>query len=293
MKPFDQDGRAELIAAVTERLLRRSASVFQDVGEPRCRAHVEAAVAALERDLDSDSCEAARASVVSLLDELMAKGLNFSDLRFFSRKLREQVRAAVPEDLALAVEDWFYEHLSVSTMQFMVRRDDALVNEAAKRGVEHFESQLAELEEALEEKTQLLETIREASTPIAPVVSGILVVPLVGVFDGFRARLLTEKLLTEISRVQARVAILDISGVPLFDTDAAQLVISLARSVRLLGAEVFLVGMSANSARTIVALGIDLSNLTTLGTLQDGLAKALATQRLKIVPMSRPRRAEK
>jgi anti-anti-sigma factor len=283
MAVINEDGRAEIVGAVTERLLRRSASAFQVVGEPTCRAHTELAVAALERDLDNGARDAVRSTVVSMIDELMPKGLNFSDLRFFSRTLREHARGAVPEDQRLAVEDWFYEHLSVCTTHFMVRRDDLLMRQTAQRRFEHFESQLAELQVALEEKIKLLEAIRQVSTPIAPVVQGILVVPLVGMFDGFRAQLLTEKLLTEVARVHARATIIDISGVPVFDTDAAQLIVRLARSVRLLGAEVFLVGMSPENARTIVDLGADLANVTTLGTLQDGLAKALRSQRMGIV----------
>jgi anti-anti-sigma factor len=285
MAIIDQGRRAEIVAAVTGRLFKRRSSAFQKVGEASCRAHVGAALSALIEDLEADGREAVRASVPPMLDELMPEGLNFSDVRFFSRMLREHARAAVPEDQRLAVEDWFYEHLSVCTMQFMVRRDERLVKEAAKRGLERFESQLAELQVALAEKTELLETIRQASTPIAPVVRGILVVPLVGVFDGFRAELLTEKLLDEIARAHARAAILDVSGVPVFDTDAAELIVRLARSVRLLGAEVLLVGLSPDNARTIVELGVDLTSLRTLGTLQDGLAKALVSQRLKIVPI--------
>jgi anti-anti-sigma regulatory factor len=81
------------------------------------------------------------------------------------------------------------------------------------------------------------------------------------------------------------VAILDISGVPVFDTDAAQLIIRLARLVGLLGAKIILVGMTPNNARTIVDLGIDLDQIVTSHALQDGLRTALALQRMKIVSM--------
>src|SRR5690606_15744148 len=101
----------------------------------------------------------------------------------------------------------------------------------------------------------------------------------------FRAELLTDRLLSEVGRTRARVAILDISGVPVFDTDAAQLIIRLARSVGLLGAKVILVGISPENARTIVELGIELDQIMTCQALQDGLRKALAFLRMKIVAM--------
>lgn len=283
MALLDPSGRAALIDATTALLVRRRASAFVVVGEAHCRDLVEAAVSALERDLEASEREAVRPAAMALVTELFPHGLNFSDLRFFVTKLRELALAAVTEDRRSAVEAWGFEHLALCTTHFMVKRDDDMQQRAAKRDVERFETQLADLRVALDEKTRLLEVIREASTPIAPVVRGILVVPLVGTFDSFRAQLLIEKLLDEIARSKARVAILDISGVPVFDTESAQMLIRLARTVRMLGARTYLVGLSPDIARTIVALDVDLSDLTTLGTLQDGLARALAAQRMRIV----------
>ena len=47
----------------------------------------------------------------------------------------------------------------------------------------------------------------------------------------------------------------------------------------------YLVGMSPQNARTIVALGIDLGSIQTFADLQDGLATALRRQRLAIVAL--------
>ncbi|PRP91040.1 RsbT co-antagonist protein RsbRA [Enhygromyxa salina] len=280
-----QEGLAD---AIVEHLTGRVTSAFSRIGEERCRGHVEATLGALAADIQASQRKAIRKVVQGLIETLSEVGLTFSDLRFFAQTLRKEVRSALGsedggEALREAVEEWFFEFVLVCTMRFTVKRETELQERAVKHELERLESQLVELESALEEKTDLLEMIRQASTPIAPVVRGILVVPLVGTFDTFRAELLTEKLLHEIARLQTRATIIDISGVPVFDTAAAQLIIRLARAVRLLGTEVFLVGMSPKTARTIVALGVDLSNLHTLSTLQDGLAKALVLQRMKIV----------
>ncbi|KIG14720.1 RsbR, positive regulator of sigma-B [Enhygromyxa salina] len=283
MSLFDASTRTELVSSVTQRLAKRRMSAFSVAGEEPCRVHVEAAVDALERDTEAGTAEAMRVVAVAFTNTFLAHGLGYSDLTFFTRLLRERARELAPAHQRAAIEQWCYDHLVVSTTHFMVQRDDALQREAAQRDIERFESQLAELRVALNEKTQLLELIREASTPIAPVVPGILVVPLVGTFDRFRAELLTERLLDAIGQSRARVTILDISGVPVFDTDAAQLVIRLARSVRLLGAKVILVGMSPDNARTIVELGVALDGMMTCRALQDGLRAALAIQRLKLV----------
>lgn len=287
--------RDEIVSATVATLHGRSTSSFHRVGEESCRSVVEQAVDALRDDLEAGKKSAVRGAVRGLIEVLSGEGLNFSDLRFFAQSLRKHTRGALlGEDkddeqgpLTPAIEDWFFELVLVATMHFIAQREQNLQERTVKLELEQLESQLAELQNALAEKTRLLEVIRQASTPIAPVVEGILVVPLVGTFDAFRAETLTEKLLQEIARLQARAVILDVSGVPIFDTEAAHLIIRLARTVRMLGTEFFLVGMSAANARTIVELGIDLSHLKTHGTLQDGLAQALILLRLRIAPIRR------
>lgn len=281
--------RSAIVDAVAERVCARAGSAFARLGVDATRKHAETSLSALERDIEGGTRDHVRAVTYAMLDELAPHSLTFSDLRLFIQTSRKLVRDALqPEscELRLDVEDWFYEFLMVASLRFMAWRDEMAQKAAAQLGIRRLESQLAELGQALTEKTELLEIIRQASTPIAPVFDGILVVPLVGTFDSFRAEILTEKLLGEIARVHARAAILDISGVPLFDTHAAGLIIRLARTVRLLGTRVFLVGMSPDNARTIVDLEIDLTHVETLATLRDGLARALSLQRMHIVPVS-------
>lgn len=280
--------RDQIADAVAARVCKRQGSVFGRLGEPEARKHVVAGIAALDHDLDSGQREQLRVVTYAMLEQLAPLGLSFSDFRLFIQTLRKLVCDALADelDMQLRVEDWFFEFLMVASLRFMAWRDEVAQKEASQLGVRRLESQLAELEVLLAEKTALLEVIRQASVPIAPVYDGILVVPLVGTFDSFRAELLTESLLGEIARMRARTVILDISGVPLFDTQAAQLIIRLARTVRLLGTRVFLVGMSPNTARTIVELGVDLSHVETHATLRDGLARALQLQRKHIASLA-------
>jgi len=276
--------RTELVEELTRRLAKRRMSAFSMLGEDSCRVHVEAAVDALERDIEAGKHDAMRPAVTAFVSTFLPEQLGYTDLRFFTRLLRERLLERLANHAQRdAVEQWCYEHLAVSTTHFMTQRDGMIQRQAEQRDIERYESQIAELRVALDDKTQLLELIRQASTPVTTVVSGILVVPLVGIFDRVRAEFLTERLLDEVGRVRARVAILDISGVPVFDTDAAQLIIRLANSVRLLGAKVILVGMSPGNAQTIVGLGIDLGEIITCRALQDGLRRALAFERMKIV----------
>ena len=282
--------RAALVDALVERLMARASSMFRRLGAQVCRAQAEALFSALLEDLQANQREALRTAVQGLVEALASVSLSFSDIRFFAHSLRSELLRALeaePEAEALRgpIETWLFELVLVGSIAYISRREVEQQGRTVAREVEQLETQLAELQIALEEKSQLHEMLREASTPIAPVVRGILVVPLVGTFDAYRAEMLTEKLLNEIARLHARAAILDVSGVPIFDTASAQVIIRLARAVRLLGTKVFLVGLSPDGAKTIVDLGIDLSSLETFATLQDGLAHALVLQRLKIGPI--------
>lgn len=134
---------------------------------------------------------------------------------------------------------------------------------------------LAELREALAARDQLSATVRQLSSPVLPVLDEILVVPLIGAIDSERAALLTSDLLSAVERYRARYVLLDVTGVPVVDTLVARVLIEAASAVRLLGADVALVGIRPELAQTIVGLGVDLSALTSYADLQAGLSRFL------------------
>jgi len=82
-------------------------------------------------------------------------------------------------------------------------------------------------------------------------------------------------LLRGIEAYRAKVVILDITGVPVVDTQVANALIRTAQSIRLLGARVLLTGIRPEVAQALVGLGIDLSDIVTYSTLQNGIEAAL------------------
>jgi rsbT co-antagonist protein RsbR len=117
--------------------------------------------------------------------------------------------------------------------------------------------------------------IRELSTPVIRVHRGVLLLPLVGTVDSHRAQQIMETLLTRVVDEQARVVIVDIAGVPVVDTKVADHLLKTTEAVRLLGAETIVTGISAQVARTIVQLGVDISSIHTRARLEDGLELGL------------------
>jgi len=135
---------------------------------------------------------------------------------------------------------------------------------------------LRELQEAFKTQESLQRTIRKLSSPVLPVLKGLVVMPLIGVIDSERATLIVSELLNEIQKHQARIAILDITGVPIIDTETARVLLTAASAARLLGTETLLVGIRPEIAQVIVSIGIDFSSLRTYADLESGIAYVLS-----------------
>jgi DNA-binding LacI/PurR family transcriptional regulator/anti-anti-sigma regulatory factor len=129
----------------------------------------------------------------------------------------------------------------------------------------------ATLQEAYDRERHLADTIRELGCPIIPLLKGVLLVPLVGAIDAARAAEIIERVLHGVAGEQAEQVLLDITGVPLVDTQVAAALIQTARAVELLGAKVTLVGVRPEIAQSIVGLGVDLGILETRPTLAAAL----------------------
>jgi len=121
--------------------------------------------------------------------------------------------------------------------------------------------------------------LRELSTPIIPIGEGVVAMPLIGNIDSMRAQLVIETLLEGVAETRARTAILDITGVPVVDTQVANALLRAAQAVKLLGAQVIITGIRPEVAQTLVGLGLDLSGIKTLSTLQSGIAYAFSGAR--------------
>jgi anti-anti-sigma regulatory factor len=145
------------------------------------------------------------------------------------------------------------------------------------------QSEIAErrlTEVALHEREELVRlqaaTLSEVSIILLPISDRALVMPLIGALDSERAQRLTAALLAGVTTSQARVVILDITGIPMLDAQAATVLIDAARGVRLLGAEAVITGIRAEVARKLVELQVDLSGIATHSSLQSGIAYALS-----------------
>lgn len=184
--------------------------------------------------------------------------------------------------VSLACLLWFF--ISQFQQTLAQSRSYATQLEAVKDSLEEQVAvRTSELEESYEEsqrlQQQILESqqqvIRELSSPVIPVMQGIIVMPLVGNIDTMRARDITRALLAGISRHKAEIVIIDVTGVSVMDTGIVNHLNKTIQATRLKGAHTIVTGISDAVAEAIVDLGIDWSGVSTLSDLQTGLIIAL------------------
>ena len=147
------------------------------------------------------------------------------------------------------------------------------------------EEQIQQLERMVEEKTKVLqELIKELSSPLIPVLDGIVVVPLIGTYDEERARDLIENTLSKLPDYQANYLLLDLTGLNKDLTEyTADLIEKLASAANLLGTETILVGISAELAIVISNSLTNLRKFECFQTLQHGIHFALGKSGRRIV----------
>jgi CheY-like chemotaxis protein/anti-anti-sigma regulatory factor len=142
--------------------------------------------------------------------------------------------------------------------------------------------QIAERQRAEQERADLQEEIismqaamlEELSTPLIPLSDKIVIMPLVGTIDSKRATQVLDVVSQGVVSRGARIAIIDITGVPTVDAHVASVLVQSAQMVRLLGAEVVLTGIRSKVARSLVELGVELGGLVTRNKLQGGIMYA-------------------
>jgi len=147
-----------------------------------------------------------------------------------------------------------------------------IINEILdKLGLFTFEEYMKGKEEIIKEQSI---SLLELSSPIVTLWDSVLAVPVIGILDSKRTQVIMENLLKKIVETGSRIAIIDITGVGIVDTQVANHLMKTVSAVKLLGAEAIVTGIRPEVAQTIVTLGVELGSIITKASLADGLKHA-------------------
>ena len=144
--------------------------------------------------------------------------------------------------------------------------------------------EILHLEAVVEDKVRdLTELINELSSPIIPVLDGIVVVPLIGKYDEDRSEALLEKTLTNLPSYKAKYLVLDLTGLnENISQHTASFIDKIGSVSSLIGVTTVLVGISPKLSVIITQSNVQLSKFDCFQTLQHGIHYALGQLGRKI-----------
>lgn len=137
------------------------------------------------------------------------------------------------------------------------------------------ENALADVQQSMVEQERVLAALRRQAIPVVPLLHQVIALPVIGFLDAERAEQLLTDLLDGVQQFDARIVLLDITGVPVIDEAAAQGVVEIIAGARLVGAECVLVGVRPDIASKLIDLDLDLASLTSRVDMEAGIRYAL------------------
>lgn len=152
---------------------------------------------------------------------------------------------------------------------------DVTATMQAYQEIEQQRATIAALEAARREIEDQRATIEALSTPVIEVWDGVVTLPLLGRLDPTRLANATARLLDAVTRLRARVVILDVTGLAELDPDVAAGLLRMLRAAELLGARGVLVGIRPDVAGTLADLDAGLARVTVRQNLRQALASCL------------------
>jgi rsbT co-antagonist protein RsbR len=113
--------------------------------------------------------------------------------------------------------------------------------------------------------------IQEYSIPVVALTNDVAILPLIGEFDTYRAKLLKENVLKSCVELGNLYLIIDLSGVPMMDTMVANELFQVISSLKLIGVETILTGLRPEIAQAVVHLGISFDGIRIETSLKNAL----------------------
>ncbi|WP_438032529.1 AAA family ATPase [Sorangium sp. So ce204] len=233
----------------------------------------------VENNATSDAFAPERVELLQLLSAQAAVAIEnarlYASVQQARGQLEQQVEARTHE-LQTALEQL------QAVNSDLVRQGEALREAHAQTRREIGERERAERERSAAQAEILRvqeERLADMAAPLLPITESIVVMPLIGVLDDARASQVLATALEGSVRTRAQVVILDITGVRQLDAAPAAILARAASALRLVGAQAILTGVRPAAAQLLVRDAAGLDGLLTLGTLQSGVAYALAHTR--------------
>jgi rsbT co-antagonist protein RsbR len=204
---------------------------------------------------------------------------------------RDPIRRALHGHPVSDMESLVRPHESPERTTWINQSSQSILNEDGSvracvlvtRDITEHKELVRELDEVVaatvEEKRVLIEKleagVKELSTPIIEVWDDVLALPVIGTVDAQRGTEMMSRLLDEVVSRGVQCVIVDWTGVDTMDSQSAQHLLDLVRSVELVGAECILTGIRPAVATALLDLDVRFEHLRLLRNVKFGLRHCL------------------
>jgi sensor domain CHASE-containing protein/anti-anti-sigma regulatory factor len=264
-------GQAESIRPINDNEILGAALIKDIQGNPALAFKIDSNRDILTQGQRSSNYFMAALIVMALVLSLLVTGLlQRFVLSRLSRLNREVSGIGVDSDTSERVtvqgsDELSQLSISINTMLAALQK--------AQLEHQHSDEERALLKDNLIHAQQA--TLEKLSTPVIPISDTVIVMPLIGEMDANRGELILKTLLQGISQMRTRTAIIDITGISGVNEEAITLLTRMVGTVRLLGTELILTGISAEVARMLAKRPKVLDGVMTYSNLQQAIVYAL------------------
>ncbi|WP_079508720.1 STAS domain-containing protein [Mesobacillus jeotgali] len=162
-------------------------------------------------------------------------------------------------------EELEQNRISCKTMVQISQQYDRLIDAIFKiTGEIHEKHNLSLVESTFTE-------LKELSVPVVPISKGIAVLPVIGSIDNDRAKMIMQVSLNESIRLDIQYFILDLSGVSMIDSLVANSLFQIVNTLKLIGVEVVITGISPTIAQTMTRVGLNFNLIKVSSSLENAL----------------------
>ncbi|MCM3712226.1 STAS domain-containing protein [Sporosarcina luteola] len=133
-----------------------------------------------------------------------------------------------------------------------------------------FISYSAYKDELLKAQRDLVENL---SVPIIPINPTVCILPIIGSIDYYRAKVMEEKVLTEVGRLHIQTLLMDLSGIAVMEAEVIDQLKKIIDGAAMMGCTTAITGLRPDVVRSMVRLGVQFErNTQMVGTLQQALS---------------------
>lgn len=155
--------------------------------------------------------------------------------------------------------------LSIKENARIIKRINTLLDISLNETIFAFEQLF---EEAREETQKELAAL---SAPIIPVKDGIVILPLIGDIDSYRAHYIMEHVIPKIADMKINYVIADFSGIYTINVDIAEYLHQIGGMLQLMGIHVITTGLRPELAQILVNSHINISAIHTFANVKKAL----------------------